>query len=412
MTTCRLSDVMGPAYREVHQAVKTGDYTQFVLAGGRGSLKSSYVSAEVILQLIQHPDIHAVVLRKVANTLRKSVFAQYQWAIDKLGLSGKFLATVSPMELTYLPTGQKVLFFGTDDPANLKSIKVPFGYIGILHFEEWDQFAGLEETRNIEQSVLRGGAITLEFKTFNPPKTRDNFANRYILQNKPGQLVHKSTFLQAPPDWLGPRFIADAEHLKETNPAAYEHEYLGIANGSGGQVFDNLDIRAITSAEIREFDRIYNGVDWGYYPDPWAFNQMHYDAGRRTLYIFGELTRRKAGNRETADALIEYGLTGTDRITADSSEKKSVQDYREYGLDCRAAIKGPGSVDYSHKWLQALNKIVIDPDRCPDTAAEFLNYEYDRDKSGEVISGYPDRNNHHIDAVRYAMESVWRKRGE
>lgn len=403
---------MGPAYRDVHRAVKSGTYNQFVLAGGRGSLKSSYVSAEVILQLIQHPDIHAVVLRKVANTLRKSVFAQYQWAIDKLGLTSIFLATVSPMELTYLPTGQKILFFGTDDPSNLKSIKVPFGYIGILHFEEWDQFSGLEETRNIEQSVLRGGEIALEFKTFNPPKTRDSFANRYILQSKPGQLVHKSTYLQAPPDWLGPRFIADAEHLRDTNFPAYEHEYLGVANGSGGQVFDNLDIRIITPEEIHGFDRIYNGVDWGYYPDPWAFNQMHYDAGRRTLYIFGELTRRKAGNRETADALLEYGITGTDRITADSAEKKSVQDYREYGLDCRAAIKGPGSVDYSHKWLQSLTQIVIDPDRCPDTAAEFLNYEYDRDKSGEVISGYPDRNNHHIDAVRYAMESVWKRRGE
>ena len=403
---------MGPAYRDVHKAVKSGTYNQFVLAGGRGSLKSSYVSAEIVVQLVQHPGIHAVVLRKVANTLRKSVFAQYQWAIDKLGLSGKFAATVSPMELTYLPTGQKILFFGTDDPSNLKSIKVPFGYIGILHFEEWDQFSGLEETRNIEQSVLRGGEIALEFKTFNPPKTRDNFANRYILQSKPGQLVHKSTYLQAPPDWLGPRFIADAEHLRDTNFPAYEHEYLGVANGSGGQVFDNLDIRIITPEEIHGFDRIYNGVDWGYYPDPWAFNQMHYDAGRRTLYIFGELTQRKAGNRETADALLEYGITGTDRITADSAEKKSVQDYREYGLDCRAAIKGPGSVDYSHKWLQSLTQIVIDPDRCPDTAAEFLNYEYDRDKSGEVISGYPDRNNHHIDAVRYAMESVWKRRGE
>lgn len=412
MTICRLSEVMGPAYRDVHKAVKSGTYNQFVLAGGRGSLKSSYVSAEIVVQLVQHPGIHAVVLRKVANTLRKSVFAQYQWAIDKLGLSGKFAATVSPMELTYLPTGQKILFFGTDDPSSLKSIKVPFGYIGILHFEEWDQFSGLEETRNIEQSVLRGGEIALEFKTFNPPKTRDNFANRYILQSKPGQLVHKSTYLQAPPDWLGPRFIADAEHLRETNYPAYEHEYLGVANGSGGQVFDNLDIRVITQDEIGGFDRIYNGVDWGYYPDPWAFNQMHYDAGRRTLYIFGELTRRKAGNRETADALLEYGITGTDRITADSAEKKSVMDYREYGLDCRAAIKGPGSVDYSHKWLQALNKIVIDPDRCPDTAAEFLNYEYDRDRAGEVISGYPDRNNHHIDAVRYAMESVWKRRGE
>ena len=412
MTTCRLSEVIGPAYGGIHKAVKSGTYNQFILAGGRGSLKSSYVSAEVILQLLQHPGIHAVVLRKVANTLRKSVYAQYQWAIDKLGLSSKFLATVSPMELTYLPTGQKILFFGTDDPANLKSIKVPFGYIGILHFEEWDQFSGLEETRNIEQSVLRGGEIALEFKTFNPPKTRDNFANRYILQSKPGQLVHKSTYLQAPTDWLGPRFIADAEHLRETNYPAYEHEYLGVANGSGGQVFDNLDIRVITQDEIGGFDRIYNGVDWGYYPDPWAFNQMHDDVGRRTLYIFGELTRRKAGNRETADALLEYGITGTDRITADSAEKKSVMDYREYGLDCRAAIKGPGSVDYSHKWLQALNKIVIDPDRCPDTAAEFLNYEYDRDKAGEVVSGYPDRNNHHIDAVRYAMEPVWKRRGE
>lgn len=409
---CRLSETIGPAYKAVHRAVKAGSYNQFVLAGGRGSLKSSYVSVEVILQLVQHPDVHAVVLRKVANTLRKSVFAQYQWAIDKLGLSSKFQATVSPMELTYLPTGQKVLFFGTDDPSNLKSIKVPFGYIGILHFEEWDQFGGLEETRNIEQSVLRGGSMALEFKTFNPPKTRDNFANRYILQAKPGQLVHKSTYLQAPPDWLGPRFIADADHLKETNPAAYEHEYLGVANGSGGQVFDNLDIRAITPEEIQGFDRIYNGVDWGYYPDPWAFNQIHYDAAHRTLYIYGELTMRKAGNRETADALLAYGITGTDRITADSSEKKSVQDYREYGLDCRAAIKGPGSVDYSHKWLQALNKIVIDPDRCPDTAAEFLNYEYDRDRAGEVISGYPDRNNHHIDAVRYALEEVWKRRGE
>ena len=177
-------------------------------------------------------------------------------------------------------------------------------------------------------------------------------------------------------------------------------------------MFENIQLRAITDEELGRFDRIYRGIDWGYYPDPWAFNQMHYDAGRRTLYIFGELTRRKAGNRETADALIEYGITGTDRITADSAEKKSVMDYREYGLDCRAAIKGPGSVDYSHKWLQALNKIVIDPDRCPDTAAEFLNYEYDRDKAGEVVSGYPDRNNHHIDAVRYAMESVWKRRGE
>ena len=139
---------------------------------------------------------------------------------------------------------------------------------------------------------------------------------------------------------------------------------------------------------------------------------MHYDAGRRTLYIFGELTKFKAGNRETADALLAYGLTGADRITADSAEPKSVQDYKDYGLFCRGAIKGPGSVDYSHKWLQSLAKIVIDPARCPDTYKEFSEYEYERGPDGEITSGYPDANNHHIDAVRYGMEPVWKRRGQ
>ena len=224
-------------------------------------------------------------------------------------------------------------------------------------------------------------------------------------------MVHHSTYLTTPAEWLGPRFLADAEHLKSTNETAYRHEYLGEVVGCGTEVFENIELREIPSEEINQFDRIYSGVDWGYYPDPWAFNRMHYDSGRRILYIFGELTRLRAGNRETADALFAYGVTGTERITADSAEPKSIQDYKNYGLYCRAAEKGPGSVDYSMKWLQALTKIVIDPVRCPDTAREFSEYEYERAKDGEVISGYPDANNHHIDAVRYAMSPVWKRRG-
>lgn len=412
MTTIKLSEVLSPAFKDVHRAVKLGTHDQFVLKGGRGSTKSSYASVEVILQLVEHPDVHAVVMRKVANTLRTSVFSQYVWAIDALGLTGKFKQTVSPMELIYKPTGQKIMFFGADDPGKVKSIKTSFGYIGILHFEELDQFSGEEEIRNLEQSILRGGSYSLEFKTFNPPKTKNNWANQYCLFEKVGQMIHHSTYFTTPKEWLGERFLDDADYLKAINPGAFEHEYMGIANGTGGMVFDNVDVRQIPDDEIETFDRIYNGVDWGYYPDPWAFNRMHYDAARRILYIFGELTRYKKGNRQTADDLLKYGITPNELITADSAEPKSVADYRNYGLNCRGAVKGPGSVDYSMKWLQSLTKIVIDPVRCPDTAKEFTTYEYERNKEGEVISGYPDKENHHIDAVRYSMEPVWKRRGQ
>ena len=182
-------------------------------------------------------------------------------------------------------------------------------------------------------------------------------------------------------------------------------------NGDGGAVFENLELREITDEEIGRFDRVYNGLDWGYYPDPWAFNRAAYDPARLTLYIFAEATRFKAGNRQTAQVLKDMGLGPDDLITADSAESKSVKDYQEYGLLCRGAVKGPGSVDYSHKWLQSLAKIVIDPGRCPDTAREFSEYEFQRDKDGNISSGYPDRNNHHIDAVRYALETVWKRRG-
>ena len=411
MMTIKLSDVLSPSFKEVHHALKTGVANQFVLKGGRGSAKSSFVSIELIIQLIKHPEIHAVVMRKVANTMRTTVFAQYVWAYTILGLYDKFKATVSPMEIIYKPTGQKIMFFGADDPGKIKSIKVPFGYIGLLHLEELDQFAGEEEVRNIEQSVLRGGDIAIEFKSFNPPKTLMNWANKYCLLEKPGQLIHSSDYRSVPPEWLGERFISDAEYLQSINPSAYEHEYLGIPNDNGGMVFENVVGETITDEQINTFDRVYNGVDWGYYPDPWAFNRMHYDAGRRTLYIFDELHEHKKGNKETAEILLSHGMTREDRITADSAEPKSVADYNKLGLKCYGAQKGPGSVEYSMKWLQSLVKIIIDPKRCPETYREFTEYEYERTKDGDIISGYPDRENHHIDACRYAMEQVW-KRGE
>ena len=409
---CKLSEIISPAFTEPHRAIKSGSINELVEKGGRGSAKSSHLSIEVVLGLIQHPECHAVVMRKVANTLRTSVYAQICWAISILGLTGKFRCTVSPMECVYTPTGQKIMFFGMDDPGKLKSIKVPFGYIGIAWFEELDQFDGPEQVRNVEQSLFRGGKYSMCFKSFNPPAMARNWANQYALEPKAGKLVHHSTYLTTPAEWLGPRFIDDAAHLKSANETAYRHEYLGEVVGSGTQVFENLKISAIADEQIKQFDRIMSGVDWGWYPDPFAFNRVHYDAARRTLYIFDEITRRRTSNRDTAELVLQR-IDPDEYVTADSAEEKSCNDYRSYGIICRGAEKGPGSVNYSMKWLQSLDSIVIDPERCPDTVKEFTEYEYERDnKTGEVIPGYPDVNNHHIDAVRYATNRIWKRRGQ
>jgi len=408
----RVSEIIAEPYHEMHRAVREHLYTHYDLSGGRGSLKSSTVSIEVILLILRNPKCHALVMRKVANTLRTSVYSQYLWAISKLGLDKYFTAHTSPMELIYKPTGQRVIFFGADDAGKLKSIKLPFGYIGVTHFEEKDQFSGRAEIRTILQSTMRGGELFWNFESYNPPVSASNWANEDSLENRPDRLCHKSTYLDVPRKWLGEQFFTEAEILREQNPRAYEHEYLGVPTGTGGNVFENVVVRDISDEEIAQFDRVYNGIDWGWYPDPFAFDRMHFDAARRTLYIFNEYRCNKKGNAETAKILTEeHGITPQDLITADSAEPKSVGDYRSYGLFCRAAEKGAGSVEYSMKWLQSLCGIIIDGKRCPETAKEFLRYEYERSKEGEIISGYPDRDNHHIDAVRYGMSPVWRKRG-
>lgn len=412
MSDIRLSEKIGSAFYAVAHDVFYHGHTHYDFSGGRGSLKSSTVSVLVPLLLINNSGTHALVLRKVANTIRDSVYAQYIWAIGELGMAAYWEAKVSPMELIYKPTGQKIMFRGADDPMKIKSIKVPFGYIAVTHFEEKDQFAGRAEIRTILQSTMRGGSKFWNFESYNPPISRDNWANKDSLGERADRLCHKSTYLEAPPEWLGEQFLREAEYLKETDERAYQHEYLGIPVGTGGNVFENIDIRELTDDEVSTFDRICNGVDWGYFPDPWAFNRVHYDATRRTLYIFDELTAYKKGNKATYEMLTQHGITREDRITADSAEPKSVADYQKFGLHCFGAQKGPGSVEYSMKWLQSLSRIVIDPARCPETYKEFSHYEYERTKDGEIITGYPDKDNHHIDAVRYATEQIWKRRGQ
>lgn len=409
----KLSDIIAPAFYPVHWDIADGKHTYYDLYGGRGSTKSTFIGVEIPLGIMQDPAANAIVFRKVASTIGTSVFEQVLWGIDALGVNDLWKATTSPYKLTYRPTGQVILFRGLDKAKKLKSVKVSRGYLKYLWFEELDEFSGEEEIRSVQQSVMRGGPRYVVFKSFNPPISRQNWANQYVLTPRRAALRHKSCYTEVPPEWLGEQFFDDAQALMETNLRAYTHEYLGIPVGTGGEVFDNLEIREIPDDEKNIFDNIYMGIDWGWYPDPFHWSKMHYDSTRKTLYIYDEYRANKQSNAETWNNLVMLkGVTGTDLITADSAEPKSIGDYRDYGSLCRPAVKGPDSVRYGIKWLQSLKKIVIDPRRCPETAKEFQNYEYERTDNGDIISGYPDKDNHSIDSVRYAMERVWRRKGQ
>ncbi len=174
-------------------------------------------------------------------------------------------------------------------------------------------------------------------------------------------------------------------------------------------MFDKLEIRTITDDEISRMDRIFQGVDWGWYPDQYAFLRTYYDSAREKIYLLDELYVNKWSNEQTAAWIKERGYDDYGMI-CDSAEPKSVGDYRNAGLAARGAVKGPGSVEYGFKWLQS-RTLVIDPARTPNAHKEITTYEYERDKDGNVITGYPDGNDHAISALRYAYEPHFNKRG-
>ena len=397
-----VADSMGPAFDPVFWDAQDHGHTFYWLAGGRGSTKSSFVGMEIPLLMLQHPDCHAVVLRKVGGTIKNSVYPQIQWGLEQLQVLDRFKYKLTPPEMTLKRTGQKILFLGCDDPMKVKSIKLPFGYVGIVWLEELDQFSGMEEIRNLCQSLLRGGPQYWVFCTYNPPKSRSNWVNEEILVDDPDRMVHRSTYLQVPQEWLGEQFFLEAEKLKLKNETLYRHVYLGEVTGTGGAVFDNVEAMTMTAEQISQFDRRYFGLDFGFAVDPLAFVAMHYDAKHEDLYIFDEIYQQKLTNRNAAE-LINRKYPAV-RVLGDSAEPKSIYEMREYGANVNGARKGPDSVRFGINWLQSRAHIYIDRNRCPNAWREFSGYEYERNRDGQFINAFPDKDNHAIDAVRYGLQ--------
>ena len=407
------------SFADINRSIDDREYREYYFEGGRGSTKSSYISEKIIELLENNPRMCAVVLRKVKDTLKDSVFAQLEWAIDTLSetypsIKSDYKLTKSPLEITKISTGQKIYFRGADDYGKIKSLKTPKDmYVGITWYEEFDQFAGMMEVRKINQSLIRGGEDFIQFYSYNTPASSQHFVNVEKIIPKESRKVHLSDYRNVPKKWLGQAFIDEAEFLKETNEKLYENEYLGLMTGVGGNVFENVELREITDKEIDTFDYLYQGIDFGWFPDPLAWTKMCYNPSQKTLYIFDEYVVNRMSNEKVWNYLKEEkGVTEDDLIIADSAEPKSIGDFRAYGALMKGAEKGPGSVDYSMKWLSSLAKIVIDPQRCPVSAKEFSTYEFEQDKDGNYISGYVDADNHTIDSVRYALNNIWKKKGQ
>ena len=419
------SDILfAKEYNKAFRAILNHDKERYTFTGGRASCKSSFISLVIVILIVMFPSYNALILRKTAKTLRRSVFEQIVWAINKLGLSKRFKipkSQTAALPITYIRKNghtQYIIFAGSDDPEKLKSIKVASGYFSILWIEEKTEFTP-SELQNIKISVLRGGKTFYIFESYNPPSAARHWCNIEANTADPNRMIIHTTYKDIPREWLGDAILHDIEQTKLSNPRSYENIYLGIITGTGQNVFENVELRRITDEEIASFDYLYSGIDWGYYPDPFAFSTSAFNPSKQILYIFDELYMRKQGNYEAFQALKAHMEThgmnmASNRITADSAEPKSVADFRSWGGNVGKAIKGIGSREASFKWLQGLKKIVIDPARCPHIADEFTLYEYEIDKrTGEIMSGYPDgQPDHGIDAVRYALETVWRHSGE
>lgn len=408
----KLSEFIPKAFHPVWRAAIDPNVLNVVCKGGRGSGKSANI-AHIFVQLLMRYPVNGIGIRKIDNTIELSIFEQIKWAISEQGVGHLFKINKSPMRVTYIPRGNYMVFRGAQEPERIKSLKSANYPFALAWVEELAEFKTEDEITTITNSILRGeldnGLFYKFFFSYNPPKRKQSWVNKkyetqFIADNT---FVHHSTYLDNP--FISKQFIEEADAVRERSESRYDWEYGGKAIGSGVVPFDNLTFRTITDEEVKTFDNIRQGIDFGYATDPLAFVRWHYDKTRKRIYALDEHYGVKLSNREAAEWIKSKGYHDT-MIIADSAEPKSIDEIKSYGIRIKGAKKGPGSVEYGEKWLDDLEEIVIDPNRTPNIAKEFENIDYQTDKDGNPKAKLEDKDNHAIDSTRYALESDMKQR--
>ena len=406
--------LVAPCYYHLLPMIFEGKSSHFVFRGGRGSGKSSFCAIHVVSHILTHPKDDAIVLLKIADGIRSSVSQNIAWAIGLFGLDDFFKINRTTQTYTYLPTGQQILLKGCDDPVKLKSIKSVSGRFGVLWFEELEQFSGADEVRSVLFTFMRGvgeSSRQLVLYSYNPPKKRHHWLNSEFMLAK-NQVITHTTYLDVPSEWLGDTFLALAEELKEKNEKGYRWELLGEVIGQGLEVFENIIETTINEAMLDAMPSTYKGVDFGW-ADPTVAIEVYYDRQNRSIYIVRELYKTRLSVESLSEWLINNGMHKGGYLICDSADPSKIDGLRRSGvINAMGAKKGKDSIRNGLNWLSLyIQNIYIDKDRTPNAYREFTQYTYEQNKDGVISDTPPDKNNHTIDALRYALEPVVIRQG-
>ena len=399
----KLSEIIGGGYDDFWKCKKR----YRVLKGGKGSKKSSTTALNFIYRLMKYKGSNLLVVRQVMNTHRDSTFAQLEWAQEKLGVTHLWKNTVSPLEMVYLPTGQKIIFRGFDDVLKLASATVSTGYLNFVWIEEAFEIASESDFDKLDLSVPRGKLEAPLYKqttvTFNPWSGSHWLKKRFFDTDSKTVATFSTNYLDN--EFLDKTDRAVFERMKKTNPRKYEVAGLGNWGVSEGLVYENWTVGRIKIPDGERYKwKNFYGLDYGYTNDPTGFVGFAANPIDKEMYIFCEFCKKRMLNCDIAEAIKALGLS-KERIRADCAEPKSNDDLRRLGISrITPSVKGRDSI---LNGIAAINeyRITVDPN-CVNMIRELSSYIYS-DKSGENGIRLPkDCDNHLCDAMRYAFEDV------
>lgn len=401
MKKIRLSEVVGGGYNKFWNY--KGRYR--AVKGGRASKKSVTMSLWVPFNMMKYPGSNTLVIRRYFNTHKDSTYTQLKWAINRLGVSHKWKATLSPLEITYIPTGQKILFRGLDDPQSITSITVENGHLTWVWFEEAFQILNEDDFNKIDMSI-RGEVPDPLFKqitlTFNPWSEKHWLKERFFDTDDPNVLAMTTTYKCN--EFLGEDDLLLFEDMKKRNPRRYNIEGLGNWGIAQGLVYENWKEEEFDYRELTKKHKAYFGLDFGYTADPTTLICLILDEDNKRIYIFDEHYEKGMLNTDIAD-MLKYKGYSKEVITADGAEPKSIDELKNLGIRrVKGAKRGPDSVINGIQKVQQYD-IIVHP-KCVNTIVELNNYVWSENKEGRIINKPIDDYDHLMDALRYAIEDI------
>ena len=396
-----LKDIVGKGYKEFWNTKKR----YVVCKGSRASKKSKTAALWHIVNIMQHPGANALVIRKTERTLRDSCYADLKWAINRLGVDSYWKATLSPLELVYLPTKQRIIFRGLDDPLKLTSISTECGSICFVLIEEAYEITKEEDFDFIDESI-RGelpDGLWKRITIILNPWSESHWIKKRFFDNPDDDVLAMTTTYKIN-EFLDEADLKLFEKMKTNNPRRYKTAALGEWGISDGLIYENFIEEDFDISEIKKRTnaKVCFGLDFGYVNDATALFCGIIFEQEKLLYVFDELYEKNLSNEKIAEKIFKMGYS-KEKIIADSAEPKSIDRLYDLGIrGIKAARKGKDSIVNGIDYLQDF-KIIVHP-ICVNFLLEIQNYAWQTDKNGKQINKPIDDFNHLMDAMRYATE--------